>query len=230
MQRKKDNVALEIELLRARLGSKPSIKLAQVMAAGKSKSCKNFKNVGKHVKRVAVTKQEAKARLQQLVDKKEGGVLHHEFNDIRSTCKKLVRLELAKVMPDKLLIFVCFASSLHVLMPAFLSPLLQLARKAKALDTAEQREKKMILHAAYKALPLEAIAAASLIAANKVDAAFPSLLQRLGHEIPSEADAKQLADVLLKHEPLKQRVLIYTSRASLPRMFVTLTNAGSEIR
>jgi hypothetical protein len=100
MQRKKDNVALEIELLRARLGSKPSIKLAQVMAAGKSKSCKNFKNVGKHVKRVAVTKQEAKARLQQLVDKKEGGVLHHEFNDIRSTCKKLVRLELAKVMPD----------------------------------------------------------------------------------------------------------------------------------
>jgi hypothetical protein len=95
--RKKDNLALEIELLRARLGSKPSIKLAQVMAAGKSKSCKNFKHVGKHVKRVSVTKQEAKVRLQELVDKKEGGVFHHEFNDIRSTCKKLLRLELAKV-------------------------------------------------------------------------------------------------------------------------------------
>ncbi len=48
-------------------------------------------SMGKHVKLVAVTKQEAKARLQQLVDKKEGGVLHQEFNDIRSTCKKLVR-------------------------------------------------------------------------------------------------------------------------------------------
>jgi hypothetical protein len=97
--RKKDNVALEIELLRARLGSKPSIKLAQVMAAGKGKSCKNFKHVGQHVKRVAVSKQAAKARLQELVDKKEGGVFHHEFNDIRSTCKKLLRLELAKAHP-----------------------------------------------------------------------------------------------------------------------------------
>jgi hypothetical protein len=95
--RKKDNIALEIELLRARLGSKPSIKLAQVMAAGKGKICKNFKHVGQNVKRVAVSKQEAKARLQELVDRKEGGVFHHEFNDIRSTCKKLLRLELAKV-------------------------------------------------------------------------------------------------------------------------------------
>lgn len=95
--RKKDNIALEIELLRARLGSKPSIKIAQVMAAGKGKICKNFKHVGQNVKRVAVSKQEAKARLQELVDKKEGGVFHHEFNDIRSTCKKLLRLELAKV-------------------------------------------------------------------------------------------------------------------------------------
>ena len=95
--RKKDNLALEIELLRARLGSKPSIKLAQVMASGKGKICKNFKHVGQNVKRVALSKQEAKARLQELVDKKEGGVFHHEFNDIRSTCKKLLRLELAKV-------------------------------------------------------------------------------------------------------------------------------------
>ena len=64
----------------------------------------------------------------------------------------------------------------------------------------------MQLHAAYKALPLESVATASLIAANRADPAFPSLLQRLGRAVPAEAEAKQLADVLLKHEPLKQRV------------------------
>jgi hypothetical protein len=64
----------------------------------------------------------------------------------------------------------------------------------------------MKLHAAYKALPLESVAAASIIAANRADASFPALLQRLGHAAPAEAEAKQLADVLLKHDPLKQRV------------------------
>ena len=64
----------------------------------------------------------------------------------------------------------------------------------------------MKLHAAYKALPLESVASASIIAANRGDPSLPSLLQRLGHSAPTEADAKQLADVLLKHEPLKQRV------------------------
>ena len=49
-------------------------------------------------------------------------------------------------------------------------------------------------------------AAASIIAANRADASFPALLQRLGHAAPAEAEAKQLADVLLKHDPLKQRV------------------------
>lgn len=64
----------------------------------------------------------------------------------------------------------------------------------------------MALHAAYKALPLESVATASIVAANRADASFPSLLQRLGHVAPAEADCKQLADVLLKHEPLRQRV------------------------
>jgi hypothetical protein len=202
--RKKDNVALEIELLRARLGSKPSIKLAQVMAAGKGKSCKNFKHVGQHVKRVAVSKQAAKARLQELVDKKEGGVFHHEFNDIRSTCKKLLRLELAKARspsPSSPLFL-----PKHLSLFSFYSVFTQLARKAKALDAADQKEKKMKLHAAYKTLPLESVATASIIAANRADASFPALLQRLGHAAPAEAEAKQLADVLLKHDPLKQRV------------------------
>lgn len=200
--RKKDNVALEIELLRARLGSKPSIKLAQVMAAGKGKSCKNFKHVGQHVKRVAVSKQAAKVRLQELVDKKEGGVFHHEFNDIRSTCKKLLRLELAKARSPSLPLFLPKHSSPF----SFYSVFAQLARKAKALDAADQKEKKMKLHAAYKALPLESVATASIIAANRADASFPALLQRLGHAAPAESEAKQLADVLLKHDPLKQRV------------------------
>ena len=205
--RKKDNLALEIELLRARLGSKPSIKLAQVMAAGKSKSCKNFKHVGKHVKRVSVTKQEAKVRLQELVDKKEGGVFHHEFNDIRSTCKKLLRLELAKAprpAPAPSSHSSHFRRNFSLFPPFSIFP--QLARKAKALDSADQKEKKMNLHPSYRALPLESVATASLIAANRADATFPSLLQRLGHAVPAEAEAKQLADVLLKHEPLKQRV------------------------
>ena len=64
----------------------------------------------------------------------------------------------------------------------------------------------MALHAAYKALPLDSVATASIIAANLADPSFPSLLQRLGHAAPAQADAKQLAHVLLKHEPLKQRV------------------------
>jgi hypothetical protein len=219
--RKKDNLALEIELLRARLGSKPSIKLAQVMAAGKGKICKNFKHVGQNVKRVAVSKQEAKARLQELVDKKEGGVFHHEFNDIRSTCKKLLRLELAKVRTS-----ICSSSTFFAL-SFFSSHAIQLARKAKALDTIEQKEKKMKLHAAYKALPLESVASASIIAANRGDPSLPSLLQRLGHSAPTEADAKQLADVLLKHEPLKQRV--GRARLRLASLLCKSMAAGGQI-
>jgi hypothetical protein len=73
----------------------------------------------------------------------------------------------------------------------------------------------MKLHASYKALSLESVASASLIAANRADATFPSLLQRLGHAVPAEAEAKQLADVLLKHEPLKQRV-----RCTKPFLFL----------
>jgi hypothetical protein len=64
----------------------------------------------------------------------------------------------------------------------------------------------MKLHATYKALPLESVTVACIVAANRADSSFPALLQRLGHAAAAEAEAKQLADVLLKHDPLKQRV------------------------
>jgi hypothetical protein len=85
----------------------------------------------------------------------------------------------------------------------------------------------MKLHAAYKALPLESVASASIIAANRTDPSLPALLQRLGHRAPAEAEAKQLADVLLKHEPLKQRV---TRAVPLAWCFLTSLIAGCQIR